>query len=98
MGLLTEQKVVGCIKKADRFSPYERIDSIGGGTILAPWTMTLDDAISSISLGLLELHTHVGGHRQKVVVATAASGRRYLRTEADADTPDNLLSLPECPW
>ncbi|MFC7521402.1 DUF3892 domain-containing protein [Xanthomonas populi] len=23
--------------------------------------------------------------------------RKYLRTTADHDTPDNLLSLPECP-
>ncbi|WP_093533282.1 DUF3892 domain-containing protein [Stenotrophomonas rhizophila] len=97
MGLLTQQKVVGCITKVDRFSPYERITAIGGGTILAPWKMPLDEAIQSIELGMLELHTHVGGHRRKVVVATAASGRKYLRTEADADTPDNLLSLPPCP-
>ncbi|WP_414322894.1 DUF3892 domain-containing protein [Xanthomonas campestris] len=32
-----------------------------------------------------------------MIVATSRSGRKYLRTTADHDTPDNLLSLPECP-
>jgi hypothetical protein len=40
--------------------------------------------------------TMVNGHRADVVVATR-QGRKYLKTTADYDTPDNLLSLPECP-
>jgi len=31
-----------------------------------------------------------------VVVATSPSGHLYLKTEMDADTPDQLLFLPEC--
>ena len=31
-----------------------------------------------------------------VVVATSPSGHLYLKTEMDADTPDQLLLLPEC--
>ncbi len=30
-----------------------------------------------------------------VQVATSPSGRRYLRTETDVDTPDELLCLPQ---
>jgi hypothetical protein len=31
-----------------------------------------------------------------VQVATSPSGRRYLKTEVDPDTPDELLFLPQC--
>jgi hypothetical protein len=31
------------------------------------------------------------------VVARAASGHKYLKTESDGEQPNNLLSLPECP-
>ena len=31
-----------------------------------------------------------------VQVATSPSGLLYLRTEADQDTPDELLFLPQC--
>jgi hypothetical protein len=41
--------------------------------------------------------TQVGGHTREVRVYLSPSGHRYLKTDADADTPDNLLSLPECP-
>jgi hypothetical protein len=31
-----------------------------------------------------------------VQVATSPDGRLYLKTEADQDTPDELLFLPQC--
>ncbi|WP_414648332.1 DUF3892 domain-containing protein, partial [Dinghuibacter sp.] len=37
----------------------------------------------------------VKGRSVNVVVAQR-NGRKYLKTEADAYRPDNLLSLPEC--
>lgn len=40
-------------------------------------------------------YSFVGGHERNVIVATR-NGTKYLKTEADSDTPDNLLSLPEC--
>ncbi len=30
-------------------------------------------------------------------VETSRYGNKYLKTEADGEQPDNLLSLPECP-
>jgi hypothetical protein len=36
-------------------------------------------------------HDRVG-----VEVAVSAYGRKYLKTVADGDPPNNLLSLPEC--
>ncbi|MGO7416641.1 DUF3892 domain-containing protein [Rhizobium ruizarguesonis] len=29
--------------------------------------------------------------------AKSAAGNKYLKTTADGDQPNNLLSLPECP-
>ena len=36
------------------------------------------------------------GHRVWVIVALH-EGRRYIKTEADGEIPNNLLALPECP-
>ncbi len=33
----------------------------------------------------------------RVVVAVSRYGNKYLKTEADGEQPNNLLSLPECP-
>ncbi len=88
---------VRCINKDDRQDKYNRITHIGGlnadGT---RWRLTLDEAINAIETGKWKFFTHVGGHSRWVLVASR-NGRKYLRTEADQDTPDNLLSLPECP-
>lgn len=36
------------------------------------------------------------GNKAKVIIAETYSGTRYLKTEADNTTKNNLLSLPEC--
>lgn len=36
------------------------------------------------------------GHVVEVIVAER-DGKKYLKTEADGERPDNLLSLPDCP-
>jgi hypothetical protein len=40
--------------------------------------------------------TSGGGKSVWVIIATH-SGRKYLKTQPDGITPDNLLALPECP-
>jgi hypothetical protein len=32
-----------------------------------------------------------------VIIAVSPYGHKYLKTQADGEHPDNLLSLPECP-
>lgn len=86
---------IGCINKNNRSDPYTRIARIGGVTSGEPWSLSLDDAIAGIKAGKWEFYTQVGGHVREVRVATR-NGTEYLRTDADSDTPDNLLSLPEC--
>ncbi|UFH33537.1 DUF3892 domain-containing protein [Chryseobacterium sp. C-71] len=40
--------------------------------------------------------TDAYGNRAKVITAETYSGTKYLKTEADNSTKNNLLSLPEC--
>ena len=87
---------ISCINKNDRQSAYERITFVGGIHNSARWKLSLTDAIDSIENGTYSFYTSVNGHVRNVVVATRL-GVKYLKTEADSDTPDNLLSLAECP-
>ena len=89
---------IRCVVKTDRTSAHERIQSVGG---VKPdgsrWILSQDKAIAYIQDG-----THVfyiertGGLRLDVIVATSAHGN-YLKTVADREQPDQLLSLPSCP-
>jgi len=89
---------IKCINKTNRQSAHERISHIGGlnadGT---RWKLTLDDAIKGVESGKWHFHVGTGTHRVEVIVVTTAQGHKYLKTEADAEQPNNLLSLPECP-
>lgn len=40
--------------------------------------------------------TDTYGNRAKVITAETYNGNKYLKTEADSSTKNNLLSLPEC--
>jgi hypothetical protein len=61
------------------------------------WRLPLDDAIQGVLDGRWDFFIQLGVYDTvNVVVATAPSGRRYLKTEVDQDTPDELLFLPQC--
>jgi hypothetical protein len=40
--------------------------------------------------------TDAYGNSAKVITAETYNGTKYLKTEADSSTKNNLLSLPEC--
>jgi hypothetical protein len=92
---------IDCIVKDDRLNPYERIQRVGGPN--APdanpprWNLPLDDAIRGIQGHQWDFYVRVGPHEVGVIVAKSRLGSLFLRTTADYDTPDNLLSLPTCP-
>lgn len=93
---MAESVQISCIDKIDRYSAYERIQYVGGMHGGSKWKLSLAEAISGIEQGKYTFYTRVNGHVRNVVVASR-NGTKYLKTEADYDTPDNLLSLPECP-
>jgi hypothetical protein len=86
-----------CINKTDRPNPHERITHIGGrnpnGTV---WKLTQQAAIKGIEDGTWSFYVSRGGRTVNVIVSVSRYGFKYLKTEADGEQPDNLLSLPEC--
>lgn len=91
----TQVAQITCINKADRLNPHERITHIGGSSG-SGWKLTQEDAIGRIKRREWDFFVSVNGKSVWVVVATSRYGHEYLKTEADADEPNNLLSLPEC--
>lgn len=88
---------IKCINKSDRYDPWERITHVGGfqGT---RWKLTLREAINHIKSGAWAFYTKSpNGETVWVEVAVSRFGNEYLKTEADGESPNNLLSLPECP-
>ncbi|HTJ14524.1 MAG TPA: DUF3892 domain-containing protein [Dinghuibacter sp.] len=87
---------ITCInKRGDHLDAHERISHIGGiNSDRSHWKLTEMEAIKSIEDGK-HFYVDVKGRSVNVVVAQR-NGRKYLKTEADAYRPDNLLSLPEC--
>jgi Protein of unknown function (DUF3892) len=87
-----------CVNKSDRYNAHERILNIGG---LNPdgsrWKLSQEAAITGIKLGTYEFFVVVGGSQVEVIVATSQYGNAYMKTQADGEQPNNLLSLPECP-
>lgn len=87
-----------CINKSDRYNPYERITHIGGiNDDRTRWKITQENAIEGIESGTWSFYVTRGGRTVNVIVAKSAYGNKYIKTEADGEQPDNLLSLPECP-
>lgn len=88
---------IQCINKSNRYNPHERILNVGGVLDGGRWKLSQDQAISFIDSGQWSFFVSVGGQPVAVIVARSRFGHRYLKTEADGEEPNNLLSLPECP-
>lgn len=80
---------ITCIVR-DGADPDHRIDSVGG----SGWTKSEDTVIREIEAGS-EYFVEVNFQRVTVVVEER-EGRKYLRTNPDQTTENNLLSLPNC--
>ena len=94
---MTKRAQIKCINKDDRYNPYERITHVGG-YVTKPWKLTTAEAIEYIESGEWEFYVERPiGDPVWVVVAVSRFGNKYLKTDADGDEPNNLLSLPECP-
>lgn len=80
----------------------QRITHIGGqnppGSSSPRWKLTEAEAIAGIDEGRWSFYVErPAGHIVDVIVATSSAGRRYLKTTADGERPDNLSALPDCP-
>jgi len=53
--------------------------------------------IADIKSNKYSFYVHVGVETVDVIIAKSSLGHEYLKTKPDGLTPDNLLSLPECP-
>jgi hypothetical protein len=93
---MAERHQILC-NKSDRFNPHERITHIGGknndGT---SWKITQQRALEGIESNTWQFYVSRGGRTVEVVVAKSSYGNKYIKTTADGEQPDNLLSLPEC--
>ncbi|NEK19892.1 DUF3892 domain-containing protein [Rhizobium leguminosarum] len=88
---------IKCINKNPRNDIYHAITHVGGFTD-KQWKLTLDDAIGKIERREWAFYVdRPKGDRVWVEVAVSRFGNKYLKTDADGDEPNNLLSLPECP-
>ncbi|NZD53535.1 DUF3892 domain-containing protein [Rhizobium leguminosarum] len=88
---------IKCINKNPRNDIYRAITHVGG-YVTSQWKLTLDDAIGKIERGEWAFYVdRPTGDRVWVEVAVSRFGNKYLKTDADGDEPNNLLSLPECP-
>jgi hypothetical protein len=88
---------VDCVVRTDRVSPHHRIRAIGGrGRDGEPWRLSEEAVIEAIDHERAVFYVEWPvGHRVDVVVAQGL-GKRYLKAETDAESPDLLLRLPTC--
>jgi len=90
---------VTCVNKRDRQSPHERILNIGGVEDGTRWKRSQPDAIIDVERDTTSYFVVDRGSKSTVWVIIRVSqwGNKYLTTQADGDSQNNLLSLAECP-
>jgi hypothetical protein len=87
---------VTCITKPHPQSPHEHITRLGNPAL--GWKWTREDVIRSIDAGTNTFFVldPNNGKRSEVGVIRPTGRDPYVRTHADGDWNDNLLSLNQC--
>jgi len=88
---------VTCITKPHPDSPHEHITHLGNPA--ANWKWTREQVIASIDAATNTFYVTDPrtGKRSDVGVVRVAGRAPYVRTHADGDWNNNLLSLDQCP-
>ena len=88
---------VACITKPHPQSPHEHITHLGNPA--GNWKWTRQQVIASIDSknNTFFVVDPRNGKRADIAVVRPAGRPAYLRTHADGDWNDNLLSLNQCP-
>ena len=86
---------ITCITKPHPQSPHEHITHVGG----AGWKWTREKVIQSIDDKTNTFYVIDPKNQKRAYVGVVRSAGKpaYLRTHADGDWNDNLLSLNQCP-
>ena len=87
---------IHCIVQTGREGVHERLDSIGGALGPYFWRHAQQQAIAWIEDKTFAYYVKRGDQKVHLVVAVSPDGHKYLKTQADGEAPDHLLSLPEC--
>ncbi len=89
---------IRCINKEDRYNPHERIINVGGMNANGTrFKISQQRAIQYIEAREFDFYVNVNNREVDVIVSKSSAGNKYIKTTADGDSPNNLLSLPECP-
>ncbi len=88
---------IKCIRRTNHWKPRERISHVGGGSLVNPWKLELDEVIQKIESGDCVFCVDIEDDPVAVKVAVDPDGKKYIKTAADDDLPTHLLNLPECP-
>jgi len=87
---------ISCVCRSGRDNPFESIKEVGGrNSDGSSWALSELAAINGIRAGKWDFFVTSGGRARRVVVGRTPWGYEYLKTDADGDTPDLLLALPE---
>jgi len=88
---------VDCVVRTDRVSPHHRIRAIGGRSRDGQaWRLSEDAAIVAIEQERASFYVEWPRGRRIDLVVGQGLGKTYLKTENDGESPETLLSLPDC--
>jgi hypothetical protein len=87
--------VVCITKRGGHYNPHERITHVGIQTVRSRERHTQEQVIYWIDTRQHSFYVVRNGRSVEVMVASR-NGRKYLKTEANGNEPNNLLALPDC--
>jgi len=88
---------VDCVVRTDRVSPHHRIRAIGGiARDGRAWRLSEEAAIAAIENERAVFYVERPRGQRIDIVVGQGLGRTYLKAERDGESPETLLSLPDC--